>query len=72
MTESLAEAFPKEQERCRELLKFYQEIPTGKFGAIMIEASLKEAEQAITGEGSGGIKVSSPDELERGQYYPGR
>jgi len=47
MTESLAAAFPKEQERCRMLLKEYQEIgPAGRFAAIMIEASLKEAEEA--------------------------
>lgn len=47
MTESLAEALPREQKRCRELLEVYKELgPAGRFGAMMVEASLDEAEQA--------------------------
>ena len=32
---SLAEEFPKEQQRVRELLPLYDSIPTGAFGAAM-------------------------------------
>jgi N-glycosylase/DNA lyase len=44
---SLAEAFPQEQARVREVLKQYQSIgPAGTFGAFMIEQSLRRADQA--------------------------
>lgn len=43
---TLADELPKEQARCRELLAEYQKIPTGRFGAIMIEAALREADEA--------------------------
>lgn len=43
---SLAEAFPAEQERVRDLLSVYETIPTGGFGAMMIRDVLKRAEQA--------------------------
>lgn len=47
-TETLGEAFPKEQERCRELLGIYKSLPNnaGFFGAAMIEQTLKEADAA--------------------------
>jgi len=44
--ESLAEALPKEQERVRELIRVYDSIPTGGFGASMLRQALKRAEQA--------------------------
>ena len=48
---SLAEQYPKEQARCRELLKAYREIPTGFIGANLIEIVLQEADQAaISGD----------------------
>lgn len=43
---SLAEEYPKQQARCRELLQMYREIPTGLIGASMIEIVLKEADEA--------------------------
>lgn len=45
---SLAEQYPKEQARLRELLKLYREIGApGMFGAAMIERTLAEADEAI-------------------------
>jgi hypothetical protein len=47
MSNSLAEAFPAEQERVRELLADYESIgPSGAFGAHMIRSALKEADHA--------------------------
>jgi len=43
---TLNEQYPKEQARCRELLKVYREIPTGAFGAAVIEQALREADEA--------------------------
>jgi hypothetical protein len=47
MAENLAEALTKEIERNRELLKLYQEIPTGAFGATMINADIKAGIEAL-------------------------
>lgn len=45
---SLAEELPKEQARVREVLAHYHEIgPAGALGAMLIEQSLREADQAI-------------------------
>ena len=44
--ENLAEALPKEQQRVRDLLPFYDAIPTGVFAATMMRQSLVRAEQA--------------------------
>ena len=45
---SLGEALPKEQARVREVLGYYREVgPAGAFGALMIEASLAKADQAV-------------------------
>ena len=47
---NLAEAFVEEQARVRELLQAYHEIgPAGKFGAIMLEQTLRQADQAAMG-----------------------
>lgn len=46
MTESLAEALPREQQRVRELLPLYDAIPTGVFAATMMRESLARAERA--------------------------
>ena len=44
---SLGEEYPKQQARCREVLGQYIEIgPAGNFGAMMIRATLKEADEA--------------------------
>lgn len=47
MTKTLAEEFPKEQKRVRELLEMYKEIgPAGTFGTAMIRQTLEAAERA--------------------------
>jgi len=47
MTDSLAEAFPKEQMRVRELLIAYKEISVpGIFGSYYLENLLQRAEKA--------------------------
>jgi hypothetical protein len=46
--ESLGEKLPKELARVRVILGHYKEIgPAGMFGAVMIEQSLRAADQAI-------------------------
>lgn len=52
MTEkSVEQEFPKEQARVRELLAIYKTIPTGVFGAAMIEQALRRADEAaISGD----------------------
>lgn len=48
MSESLAEALPKEIARVREILGIYKSIgPSGMFGAAFIEQDLREADQAV-------------------------
>ena len=48
MSESLADALPKEQARVREVLGHYNKIgPVGAFGAAMIEQSLANADKAV-------------------------
>lgn len=48
---SLAEEYPKQQARCRELLKGYYEIGSvGAFGAAVIEHILREADRAIANQ----------------------
>lgn len=47
MTKTVGDEFPKEQARVREVLGHYKEIgPAGAFGAAMIEAALKRADEA--------------------------
>ena len=47
--ETLAEGLPKEQARVREVLVLYQGIgDAGKFGAAMIEDSLRKADIAAS------------------------
>lgn len=44
---TLAEDYPKQQERCRELLEGYTEIgPAGAFGHAMISDVLRRADKA--------------------------
>lgn len=44
---SVGEEFPKQQARVRTLLGHYKEIgPAGAFGAMMIEAALRRADEA--------------------------
>lgn len=45
---SVGEDLPKEQARVREVLGYYKEIgKPGVFGAMMIEATLKKADEAV-------------------------
>ncbi|MCK5617251.1 hypothetical protein KAR91_86100 [Candidatus Pacearchaeota archaeon] len=44
---NLIEGLQKELARNRELLKAYEEIPTGAFGAAMIKGSIEIAENAM-------------------------
>ncbi len=45
---NLLEGLKKELNRNREILKMYEEIPEGAFGATMIKQSIERAERAIT------------------------
>ncbi len=46
-TQTLADAFPREQQRVRDLLKIYLDLgPVGTFGATMIDQALARSEQA--------------------------
>ena len=48
---SLAEALPKEIERCQELLQAYNEIGTaGVFASTMIKKDIKEAIEALASD----------------------
>ena len=49
---TLGDDYPRQQERCRELLEQYKEIgPVGMFGHAMISQVLREADQAaISGD----------------------
>lgn len=48
MSESLAEALPREQARVRRILGHFKEIgPAGMFGAALIEQNLREADAAV-------------------------
>jgi hypothetical protein len=43
----VGEDFPKQQARVREVLGMYRDIgPNGMFGAVMIEQTLREADEA--------------------------
>ncbi len=45
---SIGEDFPREQARLRQLIQDYRSLPNGvgTFGALMIEQTLQEADQA--------------------------
>lgn len=45
-TKSVGEALPEEIERCQELLKVYDAIPAGAFGAAIIRGKIKQAVEA--------------------------
>jgi hypothetical protein len=47
MTENMATALANEIGRNRELLEVYKKIPTGGFGAAMIDADIKFAISAL-------------------------
>lgn len=44
---NLIEGIQSEVVRVREILKYYEEIPEGVFGAIMIKKTIAEAESAV-------------------------
>lgn len=63
-TNTLAEAFPKEQARCRVLLDDYRQIgPAGHFAIVMIESVLRRADQAAV-SGDTVAMLRSFDELQ--------
>ena len=45
---SLAVELPKEQQRVRELLPLYDQIPTGVFAATLMRQAITRAEQAAS------------------------
>ena len=47
MAENLSEGLKRELKRNREILKYYEEIPEGIFGATMIKQDIEYAEQAM-------------------------
>ncbi len=47
---NLIEAMQSEISRCKELIKTYEEIPTGGFGAAMIKQSVEAAEKALASD----------------------
>ena len=46
-SENLMEGLEEELERAKKLLKMYNSIQTGRFGAIMIKRSIEHAESSI-------------------------
>lgn len=46
-TKNLMDGLFDEMNRCRELLKEYEKIPEGAFGAAMIRREIQRAEQSI-------------------------
>lgn len=56
---SVGDDFPREQARCRELLKTYHDLGrAGVFGAAMIEAVLARADKAVIGGDLAEILIS--------------
>lgn len=49
MIESVGTDFPNQQARVRELIGFYRELPnnTGAFGIMMMEDTLRRADEAL-------------------------
>ena len=44
---NLIEGLQKELNRCRDLLKLYEEVPGGAFAASMLRREIKNAESSI-------------------------
>ena len=44
---NLIEGLLEEMNRCREVLKQYEQIPTGAFGAMMIKQDIANAKAAM-------------------------
>jgi len=44
---NLIEGLQSEMNRCRELIKIYESIPSGLFGLTMIKQEIEHAEKAI-------------------------
>lgn len=47
---TLIEGLLQEQQRVRELVKIYDNIPQGAYGAAMLREALNRAEQAVANE----------------------
>lgn len=50
MPTNLMEGVMAELRRCRDLLRAYEAIPTGAFGAHLIRQAIREAEDAIASD----------------------
>jgi hypothetical protein len=60
---SLAEALPEQQARVREILGHYKEIgDSGKFGATLIENSLRMTDKAVA-SGDVGAMIAAYEDL---------
>ena len=62
MTQNLIEGLVRELNRCKDVLKIYEEISEGKFGAAMIKQSITTAEKAMV-EGDTVAMISSLKDL---------
>lgn len=47
MSDNLVEAILEEIDRVNELIKIYESIPTGGFGAAMLKVTLQDAKKAL-------------------------
>ena len=45
---NIIEGIYEQLKRCREVLKWYESVPEGRFGAAMIKKTIAEAESAIS------------------------
>ena len=48
MSESLAEALPREIERVQDLIVIYMSVPMGYFAASLMKESIRQAHKAMT------------------------
>lgn len=62
MTDSLAEALPREIERVHELILIYESVPMGHIAASMMRQSIKGAHKAMM-EGDVAAMVGAYEDL---------
>lgn len=62
MTDSLAEALPREIERVQELIPIYESVPMGNIAAAMMRHSIKVAHKAMM-EGDVAAMVGAYEDL---------
>lgn len=61
MSETLADALPREIERVQDLIPIYESVPMGHLAAVMMRNSIKEAHQAMVGGDVVGMLSSLKD-----------